>query len=107
MLFFSREELFENLDSGASQDAIKVLLLITDGDASDWDRYGIIGKYEQKKITRFVIIVSFSIFSIYLLSRKTITWWTSGINNPRIIGNIICQQLLCYITSLQRAFAFD
>lgn len=67
-VFLFRRELFENLDSGASQDTVKVLLLITDGDPSDSDRKGTIEKYEIKNITRFVIAVSwfFSLCLIYI-----------------------------------------
>lgn len=56
--FFFREELFDNPDSGASPDATKVLLLITDGNPSDSDRLGIIKTYEIKHIIRFVVMVS-------------------------------------------------
>lgn len=58
LFFFFREELFDNPDSGASPDATKVLLLITDGNPSDSDRLGIIEKYEIKHIIRFVVMVS-------------------------------------------------
>lgn len=62
-LFF-REEILENPNSGASQDATKVLVLITDGDPSDRDRKNITDRYDQKNIIRFVIGVGFDISSI-------------------------------------------
>lgn len=65
-VFLFREELFENPDSGASQDAMKVLLLITDGDPSDRDTRGTIEKYELRRITRFVIAVSCLLCLIYI-----------------------------------------
>uniref|UniRef100_A0A3Q1BMF0 VWFA domain-containing protein n=1 Tax=Amphiprion ocellaris TaxID=80972 RepID=A0A3Q1BMF0_AMPOC len=49
------DELFENPKAGASPDAIKVMVLITDGDPSDFDRSGIIRRYDKKNIIRFVI----------------------------------------------------
>lgn len=58
-----REELFENPDAGASTGAPKVLVLFTDGDASDRDS-GIIEKYDKKKITRFVVAVSCCIINV-------------------------------------------
>uniref|UniRef100_A0A4W6DAR3 VWFA domain-containing protein n=1 Tax=Lates calcarifer TaxID=8187 RepID=A0A4W6DAR3_LATCA len=50
-----REHILEKPDAGASPDATKVLVLITDGDPSDTDRNGIIKRYNDKKIIRFVI----------------------------------------------------
>ncbi|XP_047435384.1 collagen alpha-6(VI) chain-like isoform X2 [Mugil cephalus] len=47
--------IFENPEAGASPDATKVLVLITDGDPSDPDRNGIVKKYDEKNIIRFVI----------------------------------------------------
>uniref|UniRef100_A0A4W6DAS3 VWFA domain-containing protein n=1 Tax=Lates calcarifer TaxID=8187 RepID=A0A4W6DAS3_LATCA len=47
--------ILEKPDAGASPDATKVLVLITDGDPSDTDRNGIIKRYNDKKIIRFVI----------------------------------------------------
>ncbi|XP_023135745.2 integrin alpha-D isoform X2 [Amphiprion ocellaris] len=54
-LTFVLDELFENPKAGASPDAIKVMVLITDGDPSDFDRSGIIRRYDKKNIIRFVI----------------------------------------------------
>ncbi|XP_029369917.1 integrin alpha-L-like [Echeneis naucrates] len=54
-LRFVLEDIMENPDSGASRDATKVLVLITDGDPSDTDRHGIINTYDEKSIIRFVI----------------------------------------------------
>ncbi|KAJ3614082.1 hypothetical protein NHX12_017659 [Muraenolepis orangiensis] len=49
-------ELFENQMAGASPDATRVLLIITDGDPSDRDTtIKIVEKYDEKHITRFVI----------------------------------------------------
>uniref|UniRef100_A0A665UZU2 Integrin alpha-M-like n=1 Tax=Echeneis naucrates TaxID=173247 RepID=A0A665UZU2_ECHNA len=54
-LRFVLEDIMENPASGASRDATKVLVLITDGDPSDTDRHGIINTYDEKSIIRFVI----------------------------------------------------
>ncbi|XP_028255657.1 integrin alpha-L-like isoform X2 [Parambassis ranga] len=51
------EEIFDSPDAGASPDATKVLVLITDGDPSDRDRDNIIKRYNEKNIIRFVIAV--------------------------------------------------
>jgi len=69
-----RDEILENSKAGASPDATKVVVLITDGDPSDSDRSGIIKKYDEKNIIRFVIGVSCDVIteqSMYLA--KTIT----------------------------------
>lgn len=50
-----RKDIFENPSSGASPDATKVLILITDGDPSDTDRNGITDQYNKKNVIRFVI----------------------------------------------------
>ncbi|XP_073333208.1 integrin alpha-L-like [Pagrus major] len=55
-LKFVMDEIFENPGAGASPDATKVLVLITDGDPSDGDS-GIIKRYDDKNIIRFVIAV--------------------------------------------------
>ncbi|KAL3995846.1 helicase required for RNAi-mediated heterochromatin assembly 1 [Sarotherodon galilaeus] len=54
-LEFVLKEIFENPAAGASPDATKVLILITDGDPSDTDRNSIIKKYDEKNIIRLVI----------------------------------------------------
>lgn len=54
-LAFVLDEILENSKAGASSDATKVVVLITDGDPSDSDRSGIIKKYDEKNIIRFVI----------------------------------------------------
>ncbi|XP_019735483.1 integrin alpha-M isoform X1 [Hippocampus comes] len=56
-LKFVLTNLFENQDAGASSDAMKVLVLITDGDPSDTDEDAnmIINTYIEKRIIRFVI----------------------------------------------------
>ncbi|XP_045904452.1 integrin alpha-L-like, partial [Micropterus dolomieu] len=54
-LEFVLEKIFDNPDAGASPDATKVLVLITDGDPSDTDNYGIIKRYNEKHVIRFVI----------------------------------------------------
>ncbi|KAG7238178.1 hypothetical protein INR49_031162, partial [Caranx melampygus] len=54
-LTFVMDEILENPDAGASPDATKVLVLITDGDPSDVDRNNIIKRYDDKNIIRFVI----------------------------------------------------
>uniref|UniRef100_A0A665UZQ2 Integrin alpha-M-like n=1 Tax=Echeneis naucrates TaxID=173247 RepID=A0A665UZQ2_ECHNA len=58
-LRFVLEDIMENPASGASRDATKVLVLITDGDPSDTDRHGIINTYDEKSIIRFVIGVRY------------------------------------------------
>lgn len=50
-----RNDIFGNRRSGASPDATKVLILITDGDPSDTDRNQITDKYNEKNVIRFVI----------------------------------------------------
>ncbi|XP_029948934.1 integrin alpha-M isoform X2 [Salarias fasciatus] len=54
-LTFVLHELFENPGAGASPDATKVLVLITDGDPSDIDRNKTIHQYDVKNVIRFVI----------------------------------------------------
>uniref|UniRef100_A0A3Q4HY41 VWFA domain-containing protein n=1 Tax=Neolamprologus brichardi TaxID=32507 RepID=A0A3Q4HY41_NEOBR len=54
-LEFIFDEIFDNKTAGASPDATKVLILITDGDPSDTDKKGIIKKYDEKNIIRLVI----------------------------------------------------
>ncbi|KAE8301014.1 Integrin alpha-L CD11 antigen-like family member A [Larimichthys crocea] len=54
-LKFVLEQIFENPEAGATPNATKVLVIITDGDPSDADRHGIIKKYDEKDIIRFVI----------------------------------------------------
>ncbi|XP_030280885.1 integrin alpha-M-like [Sparus aurata] len=53
-LRFVLDEIFENPAAGASPDATKVLVLITDGDPSDGDN-GVIKRYDDKNIFRLVI----------------------------------------------------
>ncbi|CAN9510825.1 unnamed protein product [Ophioblennius macclurei] len=54
-LTFVLHDLFENPEAGASADATKVLVLITDGDPSDTDRNNTVQKYNAKNVIRFVI----------------------------------------------------
>ncbi|XP_061882703.1 integrin alpha-D isoform X1 [Entelurus aequoreus] len=54
-LEFVLKNLFENKHAGASSDASKVLVLITDGDPSDSDDKRIINTYNETGIIRFVI----------------------------------------------------
>ncbi|XP_047435386.1 uncharacterized protein LOC125004644 isoform X4 [Mugil cephalus] len=54
-LTYVLSHIFENPEAGASPNAAKVLVLITDGDPSDPDRNGIVKKYDEKNIIRFVI----------------------------------------------------
>nr|ASU50959.1 integrin alpha-L [Epinephelus coioides] len=56
-LKFVLKEILESSDAGASPDATKVLVMITDGDPSDGDAYGILKEYNDKNIIRFVIVV--------------------------------------------------
>uniref|UniRef100_A0A672YKR3 Integrin alpha-M-like n=1 Tax=Sphaeramia orbicularis TaxID=375764 RepID=A0A672YKR3_9TELE len=53
-LKFVLEQHFENTKSGASPEATKVLVVITDGDPTESDT-GIVDIYDSKKIIRFVI----------------------------------------------------
>ncbi|KAM6941946.1 integrin alpha-L [Lycodopsis pacificus] len=53
-LIFVLDHILENPEAGASLDATKVVVLITDGDPSDSDD-GIIKRYDDKNIIRFVI----------------------------------------------------
>uniref|UniRef100_A0A8D3E145 VWFA domain-containing protein n=1 Tax=Scophthalmus maximus TaxID=52904 RepID=A0A8D3E145_SCOMX len=57
-LKFVLKHILENPTAGASPDATKVLVIITDGDPSDGNRDGIIEQYDKKSIIRFVIGVS-------------------------------------------------
>uniref|UniRef100_A0A8D3AGY5 VWFA domain-containing protein n=1 Tax=Scophthalmus maximus TaxID=52904 RepID=A0A8D3AGY5_SCOMX len=50
-----KKHILENPTAGASPDATKVLVIITDGDPSDGNRDGIIEQYDKKSIIRFVI----------------------------------------------------
>ncbi|XP_044202613.1 integrin alpha-D [Thunnus albacares] len=54
-LKFVLEDILENSSAGASSDATKVLVLITDGDPSDSDKDNLIKTYDEKSIIRFVI----------------------------------------------------
>ncbi|KAK7930754.1 hypothetical protein WMY93_007149 [Mugilogobius chulae] len=55
-LDFVLKEHLNNTSNGATEEATKVLVLITDGDPSDTDRrYGAIEKYDSMNIIRFVI----------------------------------------------------
>ncbi|KAM9769914.1 integrin alpha-L [Menidia menidia] len=54
-LKFVLDNLFENPAAGASADADKVLVIITDGDPSDTNYENIIETYDKKNIDRFVI----------------------------------------------------
>ncbi|KAM9314473.1 integrin alpha-M [Pholidichthys leucotaenia] len=54
-LTFVLGHIFDNTAVGASPDATKVLVMITDGDPSDLDRNGTVTKYNEKSIIRLVI----------------------------------------------------
>ncbi|KAM4611701.1 integrin alpha-M isoform 2-T2 [Polymixia lowei] len=55
-LSYVMSDIFDNPGAGSSPDAIKVVVIITDGDPSDDDDYyNILEKYEKKDIIRFVI----------------------------------------------------
>uniref|UniRef100_A0A8C5D3K5 Integrin alpha-X-like n=1 Tax=Gouania willdenowi TaxID=441366 RepID=A0A8C5D3K5_GOUWI len=54
-LRYVMNDIIENPSAGASPDATKVVVLITDGDPSDPDRDMIIKKYDEKNVIRFVI----------------------------------------------------
>ncbi|KAM9363270.1 integrin alpha-L [Symphorus nematophorus] len=54
-LKFVLEGILENPDAGASPDATKVVVIITDGDPSDTDKFGIVKRYDDKHIIRLVI----------------------------------------------------
>ncbi|XP_040043368.2 integrin alpha-M [Gasterosteus aculeatus] len=54
-LTFVLKEILENDEAGASADATKVVVLITDGDPTDSDGNGIVKIYDDKNIIRFVI----------------------------------------------------
>ncbi|XP_008292527.1 integrin alpha-X [Stegastes partitus] len=59
-LNFVLNELIDNTAAGASPDATKVVVLITDGDPSDIDGNHIISRYDKKNIIRFVIGVKYA-----------------------------------------------
>ncbi|XP_068177473.1 integrin alpha-D isoform X2 [Antennarius striatus] len=54
-LTFVLEEILENPGAGASSDATRVLILITDGEPSDLDSSGVIKRYNDRNIIRVVI----------------------------------------------------
>ncbi|RVE76583.1 hypothetical protein OJAV_G00009790 [Oryzias javanicus] len=54
-LQFILDNLFGKESAGATPDATQVLVLITDGDPSDPAKKGVLKKYDQKNIIRFVI----------------------------------------------------
>ncbi|KAF7666949.1 hypothetical protein LDENG_00083350 [Lucifuga dentata] len=54
-LSFVLDYILENQAAGATHDATKVLVLITDGDPTDTNKKKILEKYESKNIIRFVI----------------------------------------------------
>ncbi|KAK0154214.1 Integrin alpha-L [Merluccius polli] len=56
-LKYTLHNVFENQSAGASPDSTKVVVIITDGDASDNNKK-IVEEYDEKKIIRFVIGVS-------------------------------------------------
>jgi hypothetical protein len=56
---YFRKNIFENQAAGATADATKVLVIITDGNPSDTDkRFNSIERSDKKNIIRFVIGVS-------------------------------------------------
>ncbi|KAM9363266.1 integrin alpha-L-like [Symphorus nematophorus] len=57
-LKFVLEEILENSDIGASPDATKLVVLITDGNAVDADNFGILKRYDDKNVTRISIGIS-------------------------------------------------
>lgn len=61
---FFRNHILENPKAGASQDATKVLVLITDGDPSDRDKNNITESYDKMNVIRFVIGVGCDVSSV-------------------------------------------
>eukprot|EP00063_Salmo_salar_P068565 XP_014043400.1 PREDICTED: integrin alpha-L-like [Salmo salar] len=55
---FVLKNIFENQAAGATADATKVLVIITDGNPSDTDRNNAINRSDEKNIIRFIIGVS-------------------------------------------------
>uniref|UniRef100_A0A8C5F7V6 VWFA domain-containing protein n=1 Tax=Gadus morhua TaxID=8049 RepID=A0A8C5F7V6_GADMO len=74
---YQADKLFENQAAGASPDATKVLVIITDGDPSDRDRNGIVKKYNDKEIIRLVIgVKQVKLDNLYAIASepKTSLW---------------------------------
>lgn len=68
-----RKNIFESKAAGATPDATKVLVLITDGDPSDSDSGRIIRTYDEKSIIRLVIGVRCCV-SLYCCSGPRIIY---------------------------------
>uniref|UniRef100_A0A667Y0X9 VWFA domain-containing protein n=1 Tax=Myripristis murdjan TaxID=586833 RepID=A0A667Y0X9_9TELE len=79
-LHFVLDNILEDPAAGASHDATKVVVIITDGDPSDKDRRGIIAKYDSKNIIRFVIGVK----NVTLDKLKTIASHPKDTNTLKI-----------------------
>ncbi|XP_059903388.1 integrin alpha-L-like [Gadus macrocephalus] len=89
-LQYTLDELFENQAAGASPDATKVLVTITDGDPSDRDRNGIVKKYDEKEIIRLVIGVKrVKLDTLYALASEPKTVNTFHINNYNGLAGIL------------------
>ncbi|CAL8333287.1 unnamed protein product [Lota lota] len=92
-LKYTLDNLFLNQLAGASPDATKVLVIITDGDPSDRDKMGIVKKYDEKNITRFVIgVTNVELKNLYTIASEPKTTNTFHINNydglARILRNL-------------------
>ncbi|XP_060931013.1 integrin alpha-M-like [Limanda limanda] len=88
-LEFVMINIFENLTAGASPDAIKVLVMITDGNPSDRDK-GIIKKYDEKQIIRFVIgVKDFSLERFTAIASKPAEDYVFPIENYNGLEGIL------------------
>ncbi|KAA0721637.1 Integrin alpha-L CD11 antigen-like family member A [Triplophysa tibetana] len=68
---FTLNLLLNNVSSGANPNATKALVIITDGDPSDNDDYGVIKKCDAQNVLRYIIGVGeVSLTNLYLLASK-------------------------------------
>ncbi|CAL8270100.1 unnamed protein product [Gadus morhua 'NCC'] len=89
-LDYTLDKLFENQAAGASPDATKVLVIITDGDPSDRDRNGIVKKYNDKEIIRLVIgVKQVKLDNLYAIASEPKTVNTFHINNYNGLAGIL------------------
>ncbi|CAL8237626.1 unnamed protein product [Lota lota] len=89
-LKYTLDNLFLNQLAGASPDATKVLVIITDGDPSDRDKMEIVKKYDEKNIIRFVIgVKNVELKNLYAIASEPKTTNTFHINNYDGLAGIL------------------
>uniref|UniRef100_A0A3Q2Q3N0 Integrin alpha-L n=1 Tax=Fundulus heteroclitus TaxID=8078 RepID=A0A3Q2Q3N0_FUNHE len=88
-LMFTLSEILENQAAGASKDATKAVVIITDGDPSDLDtRLKSVKTYESKKIIRIVIGVRYCCVDSFvsdtlILGSVGSNSWRGALNEPQ------------------------